>query len=151
MTDKVKLKEVYKTDDLPDSAIIITDDTPKWKRSALLRAHTKGRYVIYTQIDGDSGEVVYVRGWHLVNRTGVYALLCSEVEGRKNNGKVCPECNADLSEGLTAESVATTRYTGNSEYEDYPTLEDNMSFSCPICGTVLTDSEEEADEFIRGD
>jgi hypothetical protein len=53
--------EQYTTDELPDEAVIF---------DSLVEAEG----VLYTQVDADD-DVVYVKGNHLVNRTGVYAVI----------------------------------------------------------------------------
>lgn len=75
----MELKEIYKTDDLPDSALIVHEDDGRTKkeRGALFNKARNRKLILYTQVDGDSGEVIYVKGGCLVNRTGVYALLPS--------------------------------------------------------------------------
>lgn len=37
-----------------------------------------GTYVLYTQIDGDSGDRVYSKGHHLCNRTGIWWVVKSK-------------------------------------------------------------------------
>jgi len=62
-----KYEDEYKTDDLPTEFTIVysTDEA---------QAHLKSKGgQIYTQVDTE-GDVMYQRGWHLVNRTGVYAI-----------------------------------------------------------------------------
>ena len=63
----------------------------------------------------------------------------------------CPECNADLSKGLVCSSTKHTQYIGGSDYVGDICESAEVVYKCPDCGHVLTDSEEEADEFIRGD
>ena len=46
--------------------------------------------IVYTQVDGGDGSVLYDRGFHLVNRTGVYAVawkpkLCRFCHHPKNS------------------------------------------------------------------
>jgi hypothetical protein len=56
--------EQYTTDELPDEAVIF---------DSLVEAKM-AEGVLYTQVDADD-DVVYVKGNHLVNRTGVYAVI----------------------------------------------------------------------------
>jgi len=42
---------------------------------AKMEAKMTDHYRIYTQVDGDDGEVYYVKGWQFVDRTGVYAIV----------------------------------------------------------------------------
>jgi len=39
---------------------------------------SKHDLVLYTQVDGDSGERLYSRGHHLVNRTGIWWVVRSK-------------------------------------------------------------------------
>jgi len=43
----------------------------------LIKKHN-GELVLYTQVDGDSGERLYSKGHHLVNRTGIWWVVKSK-------------------------------------------------------------------------
>ncbi len=51
---------------------IIVDEAVKLIRKS------KQDLVLYTQVDGDSGERLYSRGHHLVNRTGIWWVVRSK-------------------------------------------------------------------------
>jgi len=47
-----------------------------------LHQHT---LVLYTQVDGDSGDRIYAKGHHIVNRTGIWwAVKSQEIENAKS-------------------------------------------------------------------
>jgi len=73
----MKPREQYKPQELPSCAIILNEDFPEVKEGELMQEVNKGKYVFYTQIDGDDGEVYYLKGVHNVNRTGIFALIPS--------------------------------------------------------------------------
>lgn len=70
----MKHDDEYAADDLPDEAEIVTSDT---SATAALDLLAKG-WLVYTQVDCPDGDVTYIKGWHRVNQTGVYALLPPE-------------------------------------------------------------------------
>jgi len=77
---KRKLKEVYtiyEIDEFGDRLTTFVEDGSVMSPEARAEAfalRTEGQ--VYTQVDSDlSDDCVYLKGWHLVNRTGVYAVI----------------------------------------------------------------------------
>lgn len=69
-----KMREYYSLYSLPSCAITTAELDDDSKDSKFRKMVASGRYVVYTQIDVGKG-CGYVKGWILVNRTGVYALM----------------------------------------------------------------------------
>lgn len=76
---KLAAKEVLSIDEIErfgDRLFTFVNDrkvSPE-ERTRLFAEWTGGQ--VYTQIDGDCSDAVfYDKGWHLVNRTGVYAVV----------------------------------------------------------------------------
>jgi hypothetical protein len=80
------LADEYGPDDLPEGTVLSTD--VEHDVSRIIGLTLDPDYVLYTQVDVDSdedeededeeeahGSVAYVRGWRLVDRTGVYAWV----------------------------------------------------------------------------
>lgn len=64
-------KYCVSVDNFPDEGVTSCDvDAEEW-----VGLYETGKYALYTQVDGEDGEVYYLRGKHFVNRTGVYALI----------------------------------------------------------------------------
>lgn len=70
----MKHDDEYAADDLPDEAEIVTSDTSATDAFDLL---ARG-WLVYTQVEGPGGDVAYIKGWHRVNQTGIFALLPPE-------------------------------------------------------------------------
>jgi len=84
------MKEQYKPQELPSCAIILNEDFPEDNEAELMQEVNKGRYVFYTQVDGEDGVVYYLKGVQNVNRTGIFALIPSTyrqaIRGKYYNG-----------------------------------------------------------------
>jgi hypothetical protein len=87
----MKLKETYKTDELPEPSVTscdlndsLEDTDPELTYEqcmAFFKAMEKlGFGTRFTQVDGDDGEIYYVKGYAFVNRTGVCALVLDKVK-----------------------------------------------------------------------
>ncbi|MFH1820909.1 MAG: hypothetical protein ABH852_00480 [Methanobacteriota archaeon] len=87
MTDEEYIKEIFEpnsrsfpelltieeSDDLENFKTFAWEGSDGNRRAALEFAKRVGG-IVYTQIDGDDGSVAYDLGFHLVNRTGIYAV-----------------------------------------------------------------------------
>ena len=85
MTDEEYIEKVYNSiyKDYPE--VLTLDESDRFEnfetftkeednRKTAIEFAKKVSGIVYTQVDGDYGSVVYDRGFHIVNRTGVYAV-----------------------------------------------------------------------------
>ena len=75
-------KEFGLYDDRPNGSICLSVFNYMKKRDRT--------YVLYTQVDGDSGDRIYSRGHHLCNRTGIWWVVKSKEF--ENRNEVCGPC-----------------------------------------------------------
>jgi hypothetical protein len=69
---RARYKWCYTADELPDDAITSAD----MDMFDFIKMAESGDFEIYTQVDSEVDDgIVYLAGKHVVNRTGVYALL----------------------------------------------------------------------------
>lgn len=71
MEEELTLMQV---DELGDGFIVLQG--PSALKKAISRALDRSTQ-IYTQVDGEDGKPIYLRGIHTVNRTGVYGVRIS--------------------------------------------------------------------------
>lgn len=76
-----KFKEEYTSDELPEPYVTSVDIecnlglTEEQVFKLLDYLHGRGCGQIFTQIDCEQDETIYSKGVHVVNRTGVYAIV----------------------------------------------------------------------------
>lgn len=99
MQDYLTIPKIY--DKYPDELTFDEFDSIKWDfekqfgldddrplRPILQEAFNlikknNGKFVLYTQVDGDDGDRIYEKGHHLVNRTGIWWVVKSkEIENK---------------------------------------------------------------------
>ena len=85
MTDEEYIREIYDPNHKGYPEVLALDEADEFENfetfteeednlKAAIEFAKKVRGIVYTQVDGDDGSVLYDRGFHVVNRTGVYAV-----------------------------------------------------------------------------
>jgi len=103
MTDEQYVEKVYNSNHKNYPEVLTLDEADEFENfktftnegpynnlRAAVEFAKKVSGIVYTQVDGDDGSVLYGRGFHLVNRTGVYAVawkpkLCRFCHHPKNS------------------------------------------------------------------
>lgn len=85
MTDEEYIKEIFEPTSMSFPELLTIEESDDLENFKTFTEHDDNRRaaiefakrvggIVYTQIDGDDGSVAYDRGFHLVNRTGIFAV-----------------------------------------------------------------------------